>query len=149
MKAKTDPWKLRLRDDNHKNGTDASTFTFTVDVLKDATSQLNIKQLAFLKHIYMKWKNSERTQFPVTLTKASIFVLVWNSSSWILFRILDDLNPLIVVLPVQSLALSWVIKSTVSGIKHVGHFVLNFKAEESNKQALQKACAQVVTCTIR
>lgn len=51
-----------------------------------------------------------------------------------------------VVLLVRFPAPSLAVKSTVSGIEHVGHLATNFEADESNKQALQKACPQLVTC---
>lgn len=52
-----------------------------------------------------------------------------------------------VVLLVRFPAPSLAVKSTVSGIEHVGHghLATNFEADESNKQALQKACPQLVT----
>lgn len=82
-------------------------------------------------------------------TKASIFVLVWKLSSWILFIMLEDLNPLMVVLVVWLAAPRFVVKSAVITFEHVGHGTGPKEAEKSIKQALQKACWQLVTWSIK
>lgn len=53
-------------------------------------------------------------------TKASILVLVWKFSRRILFKMLEDLKPLIVVLTWSPASLLDV-KSTVSNLEQAGH----------------------------
>lgn len=78
-------------------------------------------------------------------TKASILVLVWKFSRRILFKILVDLKPLIVVLLAWSPMSLLDVKSTVSNLEHVGHDTRPKEAEKSIKHALQNTCSQEVT----
>lgn len=82
----------------------------------------------------------------ISHTKASIFVLVWKSSSLILFKILDDLNPLMVVFDLCSFPSLLEVKSTVSGFEQEGQEFCPMLAPKSIKQGLQKACPHDVTC---
>lgn len=78
-------------------------------------------------------------------TKASILVLVSKFSSSVLYKMLDDLKPLIAVsldLPLTSLL---EVISTVIGREHEGHSTGSMEAEKSTRHALQNTCSQEVT----